>query len=374
MSFRVASFTDTYLPTVNGVTYTVSRWLECWNRGFGSMDVVFPDAAGYEAEDARHEHPVRSVPFPFYEGYRLGLPTVPNGLSTADIVHAHTPFAVGLSALRLAHKHDWPIVASFHTPASEYASYLTPGPLRRGVGLLRRSASAYERWFYNQVNLVLTPSQSARRYLRETVGVQTPIRVISNGVNTDRFRPVDPTAFRDRYGLEGPLIGYTGRHGHEKQLSELLAAANLLDSPLTLVLSGDGPARSALEDQAAALDCDVRFLGFLDREELPAFYSALEVFAFPSPVETEGLVALEAMACGTPTVAADAGALRETVETGGTGYRYPPGEPAAFAHAISRARAECDRLAGNCLERRGTLGTNRTLRELSRVYTTLSSS
>ncbi len=378
----VATFTDTYLPTVNGVTYTVRRWLECWNRDFGRMDVVFPAAAGYDP--IGREHPVRSLPFPFYEGYRLGFPTGLPSLPTLDIVHAHTPFSIGLRALGLARNTNTPFVASYHTPASEYARYLLPGPLSAFGSLLRRAATAYERRFYDRATLVLTPSQSARQHLRETVGVSSPIRVISNGVDTDRFRPVDGSAFRDRYDLTGPLIGYTGRHGHEKALPELLAAVDWLASDgererrdrgldgLTLVLSGDGPARPALEAQAARTDANVRFLGFLERHELPAFYAALDVFSFPSPVETQGLVALEAAACGTPTVAANAGALSETVIDGVTGYHYPPGEPRAFARAIERALADRERLAQNCLERREHHRTERTLETVRKIYSRLS--
>ncbi len=368
----VATFTDTYLPTVNGVTYTVSRWLECWNRDFGRMDVVFPEAAGYDPTG--REHPVRSLPFPFYDGYRLGFPAGLPSLPTLDIVHAHTPFAIGLRALGLARNTNTPFVASYHTPASEYARYLLPGPLSACRSVLRRAATAYERRFYDRATLVLTPSHSARRHLRETVGVSSPVRVISNGVDTDRFRPVDSSAFRDRYDLTGPLIGYTGRHGHEKALPELLSAVDWLvsDRDFTLVLSGDGPARQALEAQAARIDADVRFLGFLERHELPALYSALDVFAFPSPVETQGLVALEAAACGTPTVAADAGALSETVIDDITGYHYPPGEPRAFGEAIERALADRERLARNCLERREHHRTERTLETVRQVYSRLS--
>ncbi len=84
---------------------------------------------------------------------------------------------------------------------------------------------------------------------------------------------------------------------------------------------------------------DVRFLGFLERDELAAFYSALDVFAFPSPVETQGLVALEANACGTPVVGANAGALSNTIVAGETGYHFESGDIEGIrARNSSRAR------------------------------------
>jgi len=92
-----------------------------------------------------------------------------------------------------------------------------------------------------------------------------------------------------------------------------------------VVLAGDGPARADLQARAADRE-NVRFLGFLDREELATFYSTLDVFAFPSPVETQGLVALESIACGTPVVAVDSGALSESIDDGTSGYHYQPGD------------------------------------------------
>ncbi|TYL35924.1 glycosyl transferase family 1 [Natronococcus pandeyae] len=367
---RVAAFTDTYLPTVNGVTYTVRTWRDRWVRRGGRMEVVFPDAAGYDPSDG--EHPVSSVGFPFYGGFRLGRPRVPRSLPRVDVVHAHTPFPIGLAALRYARKESRPLVASYHTPTAAYAPYVAPG--KRLADLVGRGATAYERRFYDRADLVLVPSATTREEVRERVGVSTPVRVVPNGVDTERFRPVDAAGFRDRYDLpDGPLVGYTGRHGHEKRLEELLeAAARLETDRVTLVLGGDGPARPALERQAAALGVDARFLGVLDRDELPSLYAALDVFAFPSPVETQGLVALESIACGTPVVAADSGALAETVSDGETGLHYPPGDPAAFARRIERLIDESARFGERCLERRAVIGVDRSIARLQRVYASLS--
>jgi glycosyltransferase involved in cell wall biosynthesis len=363
MNHQVAAFTDTYLPTVNGVTYTIKTWSERWNRNGGGMDVVYPRADGHSP--GPREHPVRSVAFPWYDGYRLGAPKVPDAVSDVDVVHAHTPFALGLGAMRLARRADAPLIASYHTPGGEYTEYLAPTD---GIASgLEGFVEGYERWFFNRADTVLAPTAPIRDHLVETVGIDTPVKVMSNGIDTDRFRPTDPTAFRERYDLEGEtLVGYTGRHGYEKRLSDLLEAAADLD--VTVVLGGDGPAREKLEAKAGRSDAEVRFLGFLDREEMSAFYSALDVFAFPSPVETQGLVALEANACGTPVVAVDSGALSETVIDGVTGYHFDPGDVAAFRAKLEETLADPTRLRENCLERRETVSVDRTVERLSEIY------
>ncbi len=362
----VAAFTDTYLPTVNGVTYTVTTWRDRWRTRGGDMAVVYPHADGHVP--GPDEHPVTSLPFPFYEGFRLGLPRIPRGLDP-DLVHVHTPFSMGLAGLRLARRRDVPLVASYHTPTSEYVGYLTSRPgLERRLSAVSRG---WERRFFDRASLVTAPSEPTRDHLVDTVGVETPVEVVPNGVDTERFRPVDATAFRRRHGLDadGPLVGYTGRHGHEKRLDVLVEAAAEIDA--TVVLAGDGPARTSLEQQAADLGADVRFLGFLDRDELPTFYAALDVFAFPSPVETQGIVALEAMACGTPVVGADRGALASTIDEGVTGYHFETGDVADLAATVDRALAEQTALTRACLDRRPALDVDGALDQLAALYASL---
>ena len=361
----VAAFTDTYLPTVNGVTYTVKAWRDRWRERGGRMDVVYPRADGYES--GADEHPVRSFSFPFYDGYRFGLPRIPDAVADVDVVHAHTPFALGVSAVRLARRRGLPLVASYHTPTGEYAAYLTSRD--RFADRIEGWCEQYERWFLDRADAVIVPSATARRHLFAEVGLpeRTDVHVVPNGVDVDRFRPVDATAFRERYDLgDGPLLGYTGRHGFEKRLTDIPKAVAGLD--VTLVFGGDGPARERLEAEAEDRDVDARFLGFLDREELPAFYASLDAFLFPSPVETQGLVALEANACGTPVVGVDRGALADTVDDGDTGHHFEPGDVAGFRRAIRRTIAQRDRLRENCLSRRESISVGHSVDRLADVY------
>jgi len=358
----VAAFTDTYLPTVNGATYTIDTWRDQWVERGGRMHVVYPDS---DHDPAPDEHPVSSVPFPFYEGFRVGLPGLPDAVTDIDLVHAHTPFSLGLAGLRLARKHDLPVVASYHTPTSEYAAYLAF--TERIERAIERSAEGYERRFLDRVDLVIAPSERTATHIREAVETDTHVVVVPNGVDVDFFRPVDPTAFRERHDLPaGPLVGYTGRHGYEKALDDIVAAAEDLD--VTLVFGGDGPAREALEAQARTADVDARFLGFLDRAELPAFYAALDAFAFPSPVETQGIVALEANACGTPVAGVASAALADTIDQAETGYKAPPGDVAAFRDVIARTLDERERLREECLARREAMSVARSVDRLADVY------
>jgi 1,2-diacylglycerol 3-alpha-glucosyltransferase len=362
----VVAVTDTYLPTVNGVTYTVQTWRERWAARGGRMPVVYPDG-DYDADPG--EHPVRSLPFPFYEGFRLGVPRVPAGVPDPDIVHAHTPFLLGLAGLRAASDRSVPLVASYHTPTAEYAAYLSVASTFEPQ--VRSAASAYERWFLDHADAVIVPSRETARHVRADVGVTARVEVIPNGVDIEFFEPVQAT-IRDRYNLPaGPLVGYTGRHGHEKNLDLLVEAADGLDRNVTLVFGGDGPARGDIEALAATRDVDARFLGFLDRNDLPAFYSTLDVFAFPSPVETQGLVALEANACGTPVAGVDAGALSDTIDDGENGYVAPRAEPGPFREAIRRTLDDAETLSEHCLARRESISVEAAIDQLKTLYVDL---
>lgn len=362
----VSVFTDTYLPTVNGVTYTIATWREEWLDRGGRMPVVYPHAQAYTAK--KDEHPVRSLPLPFYDEYHVGLPYVPEHVSDTDIVHVHGPFSIGIAGLRAARRHDLPIVASYHTPLSEYTGYLAPRPFTR---LLRGISTWWERTFLDHADVVLAPSTSTRNYLQNQLKTNTNVQVLSNGIDTDMFHPVDPERFINDHNLptDTPLIGYTGRHGYEKRLHELIDAAAGLDA--TLVLAGDGPAREDLEQRAADKDVDARFLGFLDREQLSAFYSALDVFAHPSRVETEGLVAREAIACGTPVVGANRLALQETIDDGATGYHFTAGDVRDLRETLQTALQHRDDLRETCLDRRELFGVVETVDRLEELYSSL---
>ena len=364
MALDVAAFTDTYLPTVNGVTYTIDLWRERWNEGHGRLDVVYPADSDYEPRES--EHPVRSVHLPIYRDQRLGRPRPPDDLPSADIVHLHTPFTLGLAGLRYASRRGVPTVASYHTILAERIERFVTGD--RLASTLEEVCHRYEEAVYDAADLVVTPTPSARQYVRRTIGPDTEIRVVSNGIDTRLFRPVDSDDLERQHGIDSsrPLVGYTGRHSHEKFLPELIAAVDGMD--VQLVLAGDGPARADLEQRAEGVDCEVVFPGFLDRGELPAFYSMLDVFAFSGRIETQGLVALEANACGTPVAAVDAGALAHTVIDGRTGYHYPPGDIEAFSEAIERTVAESGRLQEHCLERREQVSVEHTLNQLTRLY------
>jgi glycosyltransferase involved in cell wall biosynthesis len=130
------------------------------------------------------------------------------------------------------------------------------------------------------------------------------------------------------------LILHVGRLAVEKDVATLVETFRLVRDRLgdraRFCVAGDGP-RAAEVREALPF---ARHLGFLDRATVADLYADADVFVFPSPTETCGLVALEALASGVPVVGADAGGIPESLRDGLTGFLVPPGDAAAFAERV----------------------------------------
>lgn len=201
-----------------------------------------------------------------------------------------------------------------------------------------------ERWALRGASGVSVCNRQAGAIV-ERKGFPGQAALIPLGLNPDHFSPA--LAARRSAGQQ-VVVGYVGRLEHHKGVHVLLSAA-ARDERLNVRLAGAGPEQSALEAQAAAFGISdrVTFLGPLEHRDLPDFYRAVDVLAVPSLtttswVEQYGRVAVEAMACGTPVVASDSGALPDVVA--GAGVLVPPGDPAALAGALVELAADPERL------------------------------
>jgi glycosyltransferase involved in cell wall biosynthesis len=221
-----------------------------------------------------------------------------------------------------------PLVTSYHTHFPRYTAHY-------GVGALEPAVWRFITWFHRPARLTQTPGEHARRELAARGIIQAV--VWGQGVDTRTFHHRhrdDLVRYRLGIGDDQVAVLHVGRLAAEKNLETLIAAWQqahaVLGSAARFVIAGDGP-------MAARLAGDVPFaarLGFLPVEQLAALYASCDLCVLPSPTETCGLVALEAMASGLPVVAADAGGLAESVEHGVSGLRVAPRDVAGFAAAI----------------------------------------
>ena len=335
---RVALFTNNYLPFCGGVTVSVET-LRVGLEAAGHEAWVFgPRLAGDAGGPARVvRYP--SIPAATYPEFALAVPysrRIARLVATLefDVFHAHHPFLLGPASRRLAHRLRRPLVFTYHTRYEKYAHYV---PLKRP--LVEALAVRLSSRFAARADAVIAPSAVIRDELQAR-GVTTPIAVVPTGVDLSRFRPGDRRAARVALGVpeDDPLLLYVGRLDREKSVDRVLLAFDRVASTLPaarLILVGQGTEAARLERLARALPVAdrIRFCGARPHALLAPCYQAADVFVFASETETQGLVLVEAAACGLPAVAVGAPGCEEVVRDGDTGI-LTKGEPAALAEAV----------------------------------------
>jgi glycosyltransferase involved in cell wall biosynthesis len=252
----------------------------------------------------------------------------------ADLVHVTGPSDIGQLGAYLAHRAGIPLLASWHTNLHDYAALrlnrLTgrvPERVRRPVvEAARRQALRLLFDFYRIPRRVLAPNPELVDLIAGATG--RPVDLMPRGVDTTRFSPAWATPRRGAF-----RIGYVGRLSPEKNVRMLAEIEQrLLSSGKTdirMVIVGDGPEREWLGHHLRTGE----LLGILEGERLSRAYADLDVFVFPSESDTFGNVILEALAAGTPVVAAERGGPRFIVQPGVSGYLAT--DASGFAGAIA---------------------------------------
>lgn len=341
---------ESFLPTVNGVTTSVVRVLDHLAARGHQATVIVP-AAGSPREYAGF--PVTQVPALAYRQFPVGLPNSQVSALLAsfrpDVVHVAAPFLLGAQAIAAANRLGVPSVAIYQTDVSGYAK-------RNRLSAASAFAWRLVRWIHEGADLTLAPSTTALADLR-AAGVPRLDRW-GRGVDLERYHPsrrAGPHAqeLRARLSPDGEtIVGYVGRIAPEKSLERL---AELRDIPgLRLAVVGDGPAMPQLT--RALQGMPVTFLGALGGEDLANAYAALDVFVHTGTEETFGQTLQEAHASGLPVVAPRAGGPIDLIDHTVDGLLYDPA-----ADSDLRAAVACLVAAPELRARMGEAGRRRVL-------------
>ena len=330
-SLRLALFSDTYAPQVNGVARTLERLVDAVVARGGTVRVF--TVRDPESTAASHVERYPSVPFWAYEQLRLSWPS--RALVDAQLrafgptlVHAATEFGVGLAGRRAARAHVVPFVSSYHTSFSAYAKYYH-------LGMLAKPGWRFMRWFHNGGLRTYCPTQA----IVDEVNAEgfTHTAVWSRGVDTNRFAPRFRSAtLREQFGARDDtlVVTYVGRLAEEKGLDVALRALEVVNAArpgrIRFMAVGDGPYEAAVHRRAPPGSW---LPGKLLGDALSEAYASGDVFLFPSTTDTFGNVLLEAMASGLPVIGADVGPTREQLAPD-RGWLVAPGDAAAFAGAL----------------------------------------
>jgi alpha-1,6-mannosyltransferase len=226
-----------------------------------------------------------------------------------DIIESSDPYQVGWKAISFGRSAKVPVVGFYHSHFPE--AYLRGASKflgSRGGELLMSAAQRYVRRMYNRFEATLVPSEPLAEVL-EGWGVRN-VRLVTLGVNIDRFRAIPDDAAETRKTLEinphGKLLLYIGRLAPEKNTATLFKAFQILahrqPNQFQLLVIGDGPQREQLRRLQSETQ-SVHWIQYCsDATELARYYRAADLFVHPGTQETFGLVALESQACGTPVI------------------------------------------------------------------------
>jgi glycosyltransferase involved in cell wall biosynthesis len=343
---HIAVVTDQFLPLVGGVA-TVTHQLSTHLAARGHQVWVIAPSEDWKNDQHLEEYVqiyrFSSFAWPFYEGQRVALlPFI--GLwqlfekIKPDVVHIHSPQVLGTLARLVAHALRIPVVVTHHfMPINLSRSLADDRLVGRGFS---RAVYRYLVRFYQGCEYVTAPTKTAYHML-VVHGLRTQGEVVSNGIDLTRFStgPGDETVRRAlRLPADQPLALTVTRLMSEKRVHVLLAALAQVQRPIHLAIAGTGPDAGTLQALAKRLGIShqVTFLGFVPDEHLVSLYRLGDFFVMPSIAELQSLATLEAMACGLPVIAAEAGALPELVQPEQNGYLFPPDQSEQLAQCLDR--------------------------------------
>jgi glycosyltransferase involved in cell wall biosynthesis len=278
-------------------------------------------------------------------GFRLGIPYPIPGVTSykpfleavksSKLIHAHGhPYLSSLAAAKLAKRYKKPFLLTQHNTFIEY----------NGIwdNVERMNDLTVGKQTLGEAKKIIVISKATKNYVLRLGADPDKIEVIYNGVDLERFRPINGAraTVRKKLGIpEDAIVAATVRRlVYKNGIDTLLEIARITvqqDPRVVFLIIGKGPDFNEVKARAVQLGIEKNFVlaGFVSDQDLPSYYNAADFFVLPSK-SGEGLplVTLEAMACGLPLAATNVGGIAEVIVEG-YGKIVPPNNPKAMAEA-----------------------------------------
>lgn len=312
---RIALFSDTYLPEINGVAIHVAalkEGLEALGHEVLVVTTTPKDKTSFDSNGVLH---CPSIQLKKIYGYGLSMPINMRQFNiirkfNPDVIHIHTEFGIGLFGILVSKMLRRPVIYTLHTIYDDYVYYVVPRPL---VKTGQRVFYKYIKSLYKRATVITGPSPKSLEYLNNA-GLHRNIEIIPNPVDVERFslenvEREDIAQIRSKYNI--PNDAFVGcivsRVGKEKSIDVLLdyiAKYSTKNEKFRFLIVGDGPAKKDLEAQAKRLGIDkaVIFTGKVPNDQLLPYYAACDVFLTASLSDTNSISMLEAMSMGLPII------------------------------------------------------------------------
>jgi glycosyltransferase involved in cell wall biosynthesis len=336
--------THTFLPHVGGIEKVVNEQSKrLLTKNF------FPTIVTNQIDTPKH-YVVDGVPVDCYEslntGFRLGIPysipTIPSfptfarATKASKIIHAHGhPYLTSLAAARLAKLYERPFVLTQHNTFINYNNIFDQVERLNDLTVGKQNLKAADK--------IIVISEATRDYVLRLGAKPSKVKVVYNGVDLERFRPIPRKREEMRKKLGIPMnaivVLTVRRLVYKNGIDTLIDSAKIAikENPhIIFLVVGKGPDMENVRVQIAQLGISTNFrlAGFVSDADLPSYYNLSDLFVLPSK-SGEGLplVALEAMACGLPVVATNVGGIREIL-INDYGKLVPPNQPELLAKTI----------------------------------------
>jgi glycosyltransferase involved in cell wall biosynthesis len=275
---RIALFTETFLPKVDGIVTRLSHTVDHLQRNGDSVLVIAPDGGITEYKGAK-VYGVTGFPLPLYPELKMALPRPSIGYELEKfkphIIHVVNPAVLGLAGIFHSKTHNIPLVASYHTHLPQYLHHY-------GLGMLEGFLWELLKAGHNQAALNLCTSTAMVNELT-THGIER-VNLWQRGVDTELFHPdLASEEMRSRLSQNHPeshLLLYVGRLGAEKEIERIKPILEAIPAA-RLALVGDGPHRQALEKHFAGTNTN--FVGYLTGRDLGSAFASGRCFYLSFP-------------------------------------------------------------------------------------------
>lgn len=329
---KIGIFTECYHPVLNGVVVSIDTFkTELEKRGH-EFFIFTTNCPGYYESNPRITRYACMLPFPPKGGrYPISWPQLARWQAkridclNLDIIHSQHLLGIGEMGIKVGRILNLPTVLTYHTLLAEYTHYV---PLFGG--LVRRYLIRQSRVICNLCDQVVTPSPSMKKVLR-SYGVTTPIESIPTGVDVKSFQngySYGELHRKWQIPKHRKILLYVSRIAKEKNIDFLIDSIKVLANKrrdFHLLMVGGGPELKSYENKIKHdnLDKLVTFTDMQPKKEVNRYYSAADIFVFPSVTETQGIVVTEAMAAGIPAVAVNKMGPSDIISDGVDGYLTP---------------------------------------------------
>ena len=338
---RIAIFTDTYPPFVNGVSTSTFNLTNTLMAHGHDVLVVAPRSTDGKLEQIGNVLYVPGIYLKKLYGYRFTNIFASKPMKIIknfkpDVIHNQTDFTIGVLARRVARRLKIPIVYTYHTSYEDYTYYATHGLMDR---LAKRFVRVYSKDLANRMTEFITPSEKTKEYMR-SLGSDIYINVIPTGIDFSIFKEekIDKQKlkeFKETHGIKEntKVFLLLGRIAKEKSMDVSLRGfaeyhKKHPEVDVKMLVVGGGPAKEELEQLCHELKITnlVEFLGFVGSLEVPFYYHLADIYTSASITETQGLTFMEAMAAGKIVLARFDSNLTGTIINGKTGFFFTDNE------------------------------------------------